>query len=159
MRPFLVPGKIALWLEDATAPGLGTTEGDTLGLEIANGDRSFFYIPGCAAMSPDLESRLRNASLVFFDGTLWRDDEMVAGRVGTKTGQRMGHMSCSGASGTIAAFEPLRVSRKVFIHINNTNPLLIGDSPERLEAQAAGWEVAYDGMEIVLEHTMVAARI
>ena len=159
VRPFPVPGKIALWLEDAAAPHLGTTEGDTLGLEISDGGRSFFYIPGCAAMSPDLESRLRNASLVFFDGTLWRDDEMVAARIGTKTGQRMGHMSCCGASGTIAAFEPLRVSRKVFIHINNTNPLLVENSPQRLEAQAAGWEVGYDGMEIVLERTMVAAGI
>jgi len=159
VRPFPVPGKIALWLEDAAAPRLGTTEGDTLGLEISDGGRSFFYVPSCAAMSPDLESRLRNASLVFFDGTLWRDDEMVAARVGTKTGQRMGHMSCCGSSGTIAAFESLRISRKVFIHINNTNPLLVEDSPERLEAEAAGWEVAYDGMEIVLERTMVPAGI
>jgi pyrroloquinoline quinone biosynthesis protein B len=110
-------------------------------------------------MSPDLESRLSKASLVFFDGTLWRDDEMIAARIGTKTGQRMGHMSCHGASGTIATFESLCVSRKVFIHINNTNPLLVEDSPERLEAEAAGWEVAYDGMEIVLERTLAAAGI
>jgi pyrroloquinoline quinone biosynthesis protein B len=159
VRPFSVPGKIALWLEDATMPSLGTAEGDTLGLEISDGDRSFFYIPGCAALSPDLETRLKGASLVFFDGTLWRDDEMIAAGVGSKTGQRMGHMSCSGADGTIAAFAALHVSRKIFIHINNTNPLLIKGSPERVAAQAAGWEVAYDGMEIVLERALVPAGL
>jgi pyrroloquinoline quinone biosynthesis protein B len=87
---------------------------------------------------------------VFFDGTLWRDDEMIAAGVGVKTGQRMGHMSCSGSDGTIAAFAGLDVRHKIFIHINNTNPLLIADSPERAEAARAGWDVAYDGMEISL---------
>lgn len=159
VRAFPVPGKIALWLEDSAAPDLGTAEGDTLGLEISDGDRSFFYIPGCAAMSPDLEKRLADASLVFFDGTLWRDDEMIAAGVGTKTGRRMGHMSCDGADGTIAAFQSLCVTRKIFIHINNTNPLLIQDSPERRMAKMAGWEVAYDGMEIVLERALVPAGV
>ena len=159
VRPFAVPGKIALWLEDAMAPDLGTAKGDTQGLEISDGDRSFFYIPGCAAFTPDLGNRLKGASLVFFDGTLWRDDEMVAAGIGSKTGRRMGHMSCSGPDGTMAAFENLHVSRKVFIHINNTNPLLIKGSPERVAAQAAGWEVAYDGMEIVLERTLVPAGL
>jgi len=159
VRPFAVPGKIALWLEDATAPGLGAAEGDTLGLEISDGDRSFFYIPGCAAFTPDLGNRLKGASLVFFDGTLWRDDEMIAAGIGSKTGRRMGHMSCSGPDGTIAAFENLHVSRKIFIHINNTNPLLIKGSPERVAAHAAGWEVAYDGMEIALERTLVPAGL
>jgi pyrroloquinoline quinone biosynthesis protein B len=159
VRAFSVPGKIALWLEDATMPGLGTAEGDTLGLEISDGTRSFFYIPGCAAFTPDLENRLTGASLVFFDGTLWRDDEMVAAGIGSKTGQRMGHMSCSGPDGAMAAFGDLHVSRKIFIHINNTNPLLIKGSPERVAAQAAGWEVAYDGMEIALERALVPAGL
>ena len=101
-------------------------------------------------MPPELKERLKGAALVFFDGTLWRDDEMIAAGVGVKTGQRMGHMSCAGADGTIAAFAGLDVRRKIFIHINNTNPLLIADSPERREAAQAGWDVAYDGMEITL---------
>jgi pyrroloquinoline quinone biosynthesis protein B len=109
-----------------------------------------FYVPGCAAMTEALAARLRGAALVFFDGTLWRDDEMIAQGAGRKTGLRMGHMSCSGPDGSIAAFEPLDVKRKIFIHINNTNPLLLPDSAERTQAQSCGWDVAYDGMEIVL---------
>ncbi len=151
VKAFTVPGKIALWLEDPTAPGFGTVAGDTIGLEIsAAGSPSVFYIPACAEMTDALATRLRGAEVVFFDGTLWRDDEMVAAKVGVKTGKRMGHMSCAGADGTIAAFAGLDVKRKIFIHINNTNPLLIADSAERREAARAGWDVAYDGMEISL---------
>ena len=149
---FAVPGKVPLWQEALTGPGLGTTEGDTLGLEIRarDGGGRLFYIPGCAAFPKSLADRLRGAPLVFFDGTLWCDDEMIAAGVGRKTGRRMGHMSCSGPDGVMTAFEGLNVKRKVFIHINNTNPLLVDNSPECKEAAAAGWEVAYDGMEIRL---------
>jgi pyrroloquinoline quinone biosynthesis protein B len=101
-------------------------------------------------MTERLARRLDGAALVFFDGTLWRDDEMIVQGVGAKTGLRMGHISCSGPEGSMAAFENLRVRRKLFIHINNTNPLLIADSSERREAEARGWEIAYDGMEITL---------
>jgi pyrroloquinoline quinone biosynthesis protein B len=159
VRSFPVPGKIALWLENSGAPDLGTAEGDTLGLEISDGEQSFFYIPGCAAMSAEVEQRLKGAALVFFDATLWRDDEMILAGVGTKTGRRMGHMSCSGPDGTIAAFQDLQVARKIFVHMNNTNPLLIEGSAERQTAEAAGWEIAHDGMEIVLERALVPAGI
>jgi pyrroloquinoline quinone biosynthesis protein B len=149
---FTVPGKAPLWREDEAAPSWGTRIGDTIGLEIRSGDSAdtLFYIPGCAAMTNELARRLDSTALVFFDGTLWRDDEMIALGVGAKTGLRMGHMSCSGPEGSMAAFETLEVRRKLFIHINNTNPLLIADSSERGEAEARGWEIAYDGMEIVL---------
>ena len=150
VRAFPVPGKVALYLEDASAgPDFGTRPGDTLGLEVRDTDgRGFFYIPGCSAMPADLAARLKGANLVFFDGTLWRDDEMIAAGVGTKTGSRMGHMNVSDETGSIAAFAPLGVGRKVFIHINNTNPVLLEDSPERTQVTAAGWDVAFDGMEI-----------
>jgi pyrroloquinoline quinone biosynthesis protein B len=149
---FPVPGKTALWREDRAQPAFGTREGDTIGLAIRAGDttRTLFYIPGCAAMPDDLAQRLRGAALVLFDGTLWRDDEMILQGVGRKTGLRMGHMSCSGGHGSMAAFERLDVSRKIFTHINNTNPLLDAGSLERAEAERQGWEVAFDGMEIVL---------
>jgi pyrroloquinoline quinone biosynthesis protein B len=147
---FAVPGKVALWLEDPAALDLGTVPGDAVGVKISCGAASFFYIPGCAAMTNDLAQRLQGATLVFFDGTLWRDDEMIAAGVGSKTGRRMGHMSCSGPDGTIAAFRDLGVARKFFIHLNNTNPLLLFDSAERREAQLEGWGVAIDGMEIEL---------
>lgn len=148
---FAVPGKVALYLEDAAAgPGFGTQAEDTVGLEIACGTRRFFYIPGCAALPKELAARLRGAPLVFFDGTLWRDDEMIAAGVGAKTGRRMGHMSIDGPEGTLAAFAPLDVQRRIFIHMNNTNPVLLADSAERARAREAGWEVAEDGMEISL---------
>jgi pyrroloquinoline quinone biosynthesis protein B len=147
---FPVPGKVALWLEDARAQNLGTAEGDTIGLKISDGPASLFYIPGCAAVTADLAERLRGADCVLFDGTLWRDDEMIAAGVGSKSGRRMGHMSCGNPDGAIAAFRDLGVKRKLFIHINNTNPLLISDSGERREALSAGWEIARDGMDIAL---------
>lgn len=148
VQAFAVPGKIALWLEDRDRPGFGTAEGDTLGLRISdNAGNRFFYIPACAAMTPDLAARLSGAALVFFDGTLWRDDEMIAAGVGAKTGGRMGHMSCDA---TIAAFAALDVTRKIFIHVNNTNPLFVTGSAARRQAAAAGWDIAEDGQEITL---------
>ena len=149
--PFAVPGKVALWLEDASkGDNFGSVEEDTIALEVrdSNGDTVFFYIPGCARMPSDLADRLRGAPLVFFDGTLWTDDEMIRDGVGVKTGKRMGHMSVSDEDGTIAAFRDLDVKRKIFIHINTTNPILLDDSEERKEVEKAGWEVSYDGMQI-----------
>ena len=151
--PFAVPGKVALWLEEKNKDvALAAVGEDTIALEIRNANQEvqFFYIPGCAEMTNDLADRLRGAPLVFFDGTLWRDDEMIRDDVGIKTGKRMGHMSMSGDDGSIAAFDSLRVKRKVFIHINTTNPVLLEDSDQRKFAIKAGWEVSYDGMEINL---------
>jgi pyrroloquinoline quinone biosynthesis protein B len=153
IEPFAVPGKVALYLEDSAAgENFGTVAEDTVGLKVTSAadGRSFFYLPGCAAMTEALAARLDGAPLVFFDGTLWRDDEMIAAGVGTKTGRRMGHMSMSGPDGSIAAFADIRIGRKVFIHMNNTNPVLLADSAERAEAEAAGWDIAHDGMEIRL---------
>lgn len=153
VEAFTVPGKVALHQENAAAgPDFGTKPEDTIGLRISNADggRSFFYIPGCARMTDALAARLRGAPMVFFDGTLWHDDEMIAAGVGVKTGARMGHMSVNGSNGTMAAFAPLAVGRKIFIHVNNTNPILVGDSPEHAAMKAAGWEVAHDGLDIRL---------
>lgn len=151
--PFSVPGKVALWLEGENKDvALAAVGEDTIALEVRNssGGTEFFYVPGCAEMTDDLAARLRGAPLVFFDGTLWRDDEMIRDDVGIKTGKRMGHMSLSGKDGTIVAFQNLEVARKVFIHINTTNPVLLEDSEERALATKAGWEVSYDGMEIII---------
>jgi pyrroloquinoline quinone biosynthesis protein B len=151
VEAFAVPGKVALYLEDAGAgDNFGTQAEDTIGLHVSDGRHGFFYVPGCAEMTEALAGRLRGAELVFFDGTLWRDDEMVAAGVGVKTGRRMGHMSMSGPDGSIAAFAGLDVRQRVFIHVNNTNPVLLGDAPERRELEAAGWRLARDGMEIEL---------
>ncbi len=101
-------------------------------------------------MTPALRSRIGRADTVLFDGTLWRDDEMIRAGVGTKTGARMGHMSLDGPGGTLAAFRDMPVRRRILIHINNTNPVLLEDSPERAAVAREGWEVAEDGMEITL---------
>lgn len=149
---FAVPAKVPLYLETAGQdPGIAE-DGDAVGLQIVDAEtgRSFFFIPGCAAMTDRLRRRLTGSELVFFDGTLWRDDEMIRLGVGNKTGRRMGHMSMSGDDGALAAFRDLGVKRRIFIHINNSNPVLLGDSPERRAAEAAGWEIAYDGMEVRL---------
>jgi pyrroloquinoline quinone biosynthesis protein B len=149
---FAVPAKVPLYLETAGKdPGIAE-EGDAVGLQIIDSGtgKSFFFIPGCAAMTDLLRRRLTGSELVFFDGTLWRDDEMIRLGVGNKTGRRMGHMSMSGDEGAIAAFRDLGVKRRIFIHINNSNPVLLDDSPERQAAEAAGWEIAYDGMEVRL---------
>ena len=153
IEPFTVPGKVALYLEDASAgDDFGTVAEDTIGLRIAERDGAdwFYYIPGCAALSQDVRQRVEGAPLVLFDGTLWHDDEMLVQKAGVKTGRRMGHLSMAGPDGTIAAFAPLGIQRKVFVHINNTNPVLLADSPERAEVEASGWEIGYDGQEIVL---------
>lgn len=154
VEAFACPGKVALYKEDAAAgDDFGTTEEDTIGLRVTAGGKSgssFHYLPGCAALPASMRDRLQGTPLVFFDGTLWRDDEMIAQGAGVKTGRRMGHMSMSGPGGSISAFDGVEVGRKVFIHINNTNPVLLSDSPERREAEAAGWVIARDGMEIRL---------
>jgi len=131
---------------------IGEETEHTIGLRIfgMREGKEFFYIPGCAMMTAEIAERLTNARLVLFDGTVWVDDEMVAGKLGAKTGARMGHMSMSGDRGSMAAFKDLDIQRKIFIHINNSNRVLIEGSPERLEANAAGWEIAYDGMSIEL---------
>ena len=153
VTPFAVPGKVALYLEDQTAgPDFGTREGDTIGLKIeAPGqDSGFYYVPGCADVDGPLSERLQGAPLVLFDGTLYRDEEMIEAGLGSKTGKRMGHISISGPEGSLAAFDGLGVRRRIYIHINNSNPVLLEDSEERRAVEAAGWEVAYDGQEIEL---------
>ena len=153
VEAFEVPGKIALWLEDESkGENFGTQEGDTIGLKISSKDtdESFFYIPACAKMTEDLSKRIENSELVLFDGTLWKNDEMASSKVGEKTGQRMGHMNNSGPDGSMEAFKNLNVKKKIFIHINTTNPILLSTSDERKIVEENGWEVSYDGMEIKL---------
>jgi pyrroloquinoline quinone biosynthesis protein B len=149
---FAVPAKVPLYLETAGEDPLLNEEGDAVGVEVIDmgTETSLFFIPGCAAMTDGLRRRLAGSALVFFDGTLWRDDEMIQLGVGSKTGRRMGHMSMSGDDGAIAVFRDLDVDRRIFIHINNSNPVLLEESPERQIAEAAGWEIAYDGMEVRL---------
>ena len=111
--------------------------------------RGSLYVPGAAAVTPAMRAAASRADVILFDGTLFSDDEMIRSGTGAKTGRRMGHMPIDGADGSLAALEGLS-ARRIFVHINNTNPILVDGSPERARVEAAGWEVAYDGMEIVL---------
>ncbi len=152
VEAYAVPGKVPLYREDEGFDPSPSEAGDTIGLTISetmNG-KSFHFIPGCALVNGRLRERLANSALVFFDGTLWQDDEMIRMGIGVKTGRRMGHISMTGEDGAIAGFADLDVRRRIFIHVNNSNPALLADSPERREAEAAGWEIAYDGMEVRL---------
>jgi pyrroloquinoline quinone biosynthesis protein B len=98
---------------------------------------------------PALAQRLASCDVVLFDGTLFTDDEMIRSGTGEKTGRRMGHMPIDGPDGSLAALGGLK-ARRILIHINNTNPILVGGSPERRRVELAGWQVAEDGMEIVV---------
>lgn len=145
---FAVPGKVPLYLEDRN-PALAAETGANVGIELICGARRIAYVPGAAAVTPHLRERLAPADVVFFDGTLFADDEMIATGTGDKTGRRMGHMPIDGGDGTLAALAGLG-GRRILTHINNTNPILIEGSPERRKVEQAGFEVAEDGMEIVL---------
>jgi len=147
---FAVPGKVPLYLEQAEGTPPIVLGEDTVGTLISDTRSRLFFIPGCAAMTDAISERLRGAELVLFDGTLWRDDEMIRAGLGSKSGRRMGHMSLTGAEGTLAAFDSLAVKRKILVHINNSNPVLLEESRERAELATAGWEVAYDGMRLSL---------
>ncbi len=145
---FTVPGKVPLYLERGT-PETAQETGNNVGVEISHDGARLCFVPGAAAVTPALRARLEKADAVLFDGTLFTDDEMIASGTGEKTGRRMGHMPIDGADGSLAALTGLG-KRRIYIHINNTNPILIDDSPQRGAVAAAGWDVAYDGMEIVL---------
>lgn len=147
---FPVPGKVPLYMEGETVDT--ELEGEqTVGVRLSAGGRDVFYIPGCAAMTPALADRPHGAALVLFDGTVWRNDEMPRLGVGAKTGARMGHMAMDGERGSIAAFAGLDVARKVYIHLNNTNPVWRPDSAERRAVEVAGWTVAMDGADYALD--------
>ena len=150
--PFEVPGKGAWYLEGKAHPAGTEGAGDTLGLRIA--DRSsgkyFYFIAACARVTDELRSRLAGAPLVLFDGTVWRDDELIVAGLGDKTGQGMGHIAMSGDHGAIESLARLDIGQKMFLHINNSNPAWLRDSNERKTAELAGWQIPADGTEITL---------
>jgi len=150
--PFAAPGKRAWYLEGTANSDGGDQPGDTLGLRIADkaSGEHLYFLAACAALTPDLRQRLQDAPLIFFDGTLWRDDELIAAGLGAKTGQRMGHMAMSGENGALAALADLGIARKIFLHINNSNPVLLPGSAEREAVEQAGWQIPSDGMEITI---------
>jgi pyrroloquinoline quinone biosynthesis protein B len=151
VEAFAVPGKAPLYLAEggANRPEAGAA---SLGLkisEVATG-AGFYFIPGCAFIDATLTARLRGADLVLFDGTLFTDEEMVAQGLSQKTGRSMGHVSIDGPHGSMAACARLGIGRRVYVHINNSNPVLAAGSAQRAMVERAGWEIGFDGMEFRL---------
>ena len=143
-----VPGQVPHYLESDN-PDTASETTSNVGVEISAGGARIAYIPGAAAVTAAMRERIARADAVFFDGTLYRDDEMIASGTGSKTGRRMGHLPIVGADGSLAALARL-ARRRIYVHINNTNPILVAGSPERMAVEGKGWEIAEDGMEIVL---------
>ncbi len=146
---FAVPGKVPLWLEDETMK-IGEATETTVGLDIVADGKRMLYIPGCAEVTQAVKARIAGADVLLFDGTLWTDNEMIDAGLGHKSARRMGHVPMSGEGGSIEGLADVGARRRIFLHINNTNPVLIDDSRERASAEASGWEVGYDGMRIDL---------
>jgi pyrroloquinoline quinone biosynthesis protein B len=149
---FAVPGKGAWYLEGKAHPAGADGTGDTLGLRIADkaSGKHFYFLAACAHVTDDLKARLKGASAIFFDGTVWRDDELIAAGLGNKTGQGMGHIAMSGPSGAIESLDGLDIDRKMFLHINNSNPVWLRYSAERKAAEHAGWQIPADGTGFTL---------
>ena len=127
--------------------------GDNIGLvfRIQTTGRQVFYAPGLGAITPAVQQAMQSSNVVMVDGTFWSDDEMVRAGVSTKRARDIGHLPQSGPGGMIEELSRLpRSTRRILIHINNTNPILDEAGPERAQLEAAGIEVAFDGMDIEL---------
>jgi pyrroloquinoline quinone biosynthesis protein B len=142
------PGKLPLHLE-GSAPA---DPEDNVGLVIR--DRStggcLAYFSAAGGITPAVRGAVDNAGCVFFDGTFWSSEELIALGLGTRRAEDMAHVPVGGAGGSLEQLAGVRAPRRIYIHINNTNPLLRPGSPERKLAEASGWEVAYDGLEAAL---------
>jgi len=142
------PGKPPVHLE-----GLSDSDpGENIGVLIrdaATGGR-LAYFSATGDLTPATRATLDRADCVFFDGTFWSSDELIALGLGTKRAEDMAHLPVGGAGGSLDQLAGLRASRRIYIHINNTNPLLRAGSAERKQAEASGWEIAHDGMEVIL---------
>ncbi|KRE05866.1 hypothetical protein ASE63_05975 [Bosea sp. Root381] len=149
MRLFPAPGKVPLYLEEESV-ATAIESGETSGLAVESRGGLLVYIPGCAMLSETVRQEAERADIVLFDGTLFTDDEMLAAGLSAKTGRRMGHMPMTGPGGSLDWLASLPAARKVYTHINNSNPVLISHSPERRRVESAGIEIAHDGMEIAL---------
>ncbi|MDH7786520.1 pyrroloquinoline quinone biosynthesis protein B [Ochrobactrum sp. 19YEA23] len=148
VRLFSVPGKVPLFMEGEN-PDTALEGEQTVGVELVTAKHRVYYIPGCAVVRDDLKARIAGADILYFDGTLFTDDEMIQSGTGIKTGRRMGHISMSGDDGSLKALADVAVDRKIYVHINNTNPVW-RDGPERKLVEDSGFEIAFDGKEIAL---------
>ena len=144
--PFPAPGKPPLYLE--RIEGIGDAPGASIGLRLSGpGGKTLVFLPSCAEITQNVLRAIDGADILFFDGTMYTDDEMIRSGEGTKTARRMGHVAMTDA---MAALREIKVARRYFIHINNSNPVLNRSSAERKAVEGAGWRIAEDGMRIEL---------
>ena len=125
-------------------------EGVVVGYRITDGrtGRRLVYLPGAQELTASVLAHLDGCTCLLFDGTCWQDDELIQLGIASKTSRDMGHLPISGTEGSLEQLVPLPIERKIYIHINNTNPILIEDSPERRIVEEHGLEVAADGLEL-----------
>jgi pyrroloquinoline quinone biosynthesis protein B len=145
MEPVAVAGKPPLYASPAAdaCPW-------TVGLKFTQEGRSFGFFPAVARIDAALQTALAGLDLLLFDGTLWSDTELIDLGLANVTGQQMAHVSVGGREGSLAQLERVPIGQRVYIHINNTNPMLREDSTEAAAVRAAGWVIAADGQEFVI---------
>jgi len=144
VTPFAVPGKLPVHLEKVTTP----SEEDNVGLDFAAADGARIVYAAAAGALGAYVARFDGAACVLFDGTFWSEDELVRLGLSRARAKSMAHLPIDGTGGSLAKLANVRAARKVYTHVNNTNPILLRGTDERARVEAAGWEVAYDGMEI-----------
>jgi pyrroloquinoline quinone biosynthesis protein B len=110
--------------------------------------RSAVYLPGVQEVTPAVHEELADADVVLVDGTTWTDDEMIRLGLASKTARDMGHLAVDGPGGSLAVLAGLSARRRIYVHINNTNPMLLEDSPEHAAVTALGVEIGVDGLEV-----------
>ena len=142
-----MPGKTPLYQEVRDAADAAPAP--TYAARIEAGGKVCVVAPGCAAVTDEVLGKLADADLLYFDGTLFTETEMIDAGLSWKTSRRMGHVPVSGPDGSLARLAGLR-ARKIYFHINNSNPILLEESPARAAVVAAGFEVSYDGMKVEL---------
>jgi len=121
-----------------------------LGLMIEDGRRRLAYFPAVPDVNAALLGTLANADVILFDGTFWSNDELIQVRGGGPTAREIGHIPVSGPDGTLTRLARLTRARKIYVHINNTNPMLDESGPEYQQVRDAGWEIAEDGWQLNL---------
>ena len=148
--PFALAGNYPYYVGGELAATLPSDEA-LLGLRIESaGSGTIVYLPGAPCVEESWREHLETCDLLLFDGTFWTDDELIRVQGGGRTARQMGHMPISGPDGSLEKLSGLKRPRKIYIHVNNTNPILDEDSPEYRRLRDAGWEVAQDGMEFDL---------
>lgn len=148
VKAIAAPGKPPLHLESSAAPD----PGENIGLVIHERGtaKRLAYFSAAAAVTPAMKAAFDGADCVFFDGTFWASDELIALGLGEKRAEQMAHLPVGGKDGSLQRLAGVRAPKRIYIHINNTNPLLRPGSPERKQVEAGGWEIACDGMEVNL---------